>query len=88
MFQKLRDEPRVQVHLCTFYNCHASHKDIAVAGEEIVKFVYGAPITKNMSLDNFRFNCFKKRMNKKNFSLGIIPPTGDGTAQHFYRVYY
>ena len=70
-----------------FNTANAAKNDIISVRNYMIMALYGAK--KNChSLNEYRYNCFKKCTFKNSFKLENLPPTESATAQHSLRVYY
>ena len=79
-------------YLDTFLSKTSSHDEVAFAGEKFLLAMYNSP-QKVKTLDDLRFEFYKKRMKKTLTSrtgveLRSLPPTSDSAKYHSYRAYY
>jgi len=73
-----------------FNSPSSTREDIATAGEDFVKRIYGCE-DKSLSIDDFRVQAYRRIIRSQpvtgEFDLGLLPPTKSALIQHSYRAY-
>ena len=89
-FTVLDKNEGLQAIVSVFNNQNARHDEIAAAGEEFLKQLYGCKVTQ--TLDRLRYYIYKRTVAKQplhsKFDLATLPPTSAAARQHSYRVYH
>lgn len=88
IFKLLQKDVQLANIARTFNDENSTLSEVREAGETLFLMVYGAKKIRNLSLDSYRFDQFKKSLQKQKSRLELLPPTSEAAAQHSSRAFY